>query len=300
MPDNMKGLEVFVAVVESGSFTAAATHLNLTVSAVSKAVGRLEIRLNKRLFERTNRRLEMTDAGTTYYKACVRVMADLAETEAMMQAQGAEPVGALRVHVPVAFGRMRVMPVILRLATAHPGLRPQVVFNDKMLDLVDEKADVAVRLLSVNQAREGFNSLYLGTEKLVICAAPDFAKRHGRPKDRFDLSRFDCITYGRSDGTVSPWQFNMGHDGTERRDIPSYLTLGSAEAQVEAVKAGLGISQLASWLIEDELQSGELVDLAPDMKASGLKLHLVWPQQREATVKVAMTLAALTKSLKVS
>ncbi|MFB9915931.1 LysR family transcriptional regulator [Gluconobacter kanchanaburiensis] len=300
MPDNLKGLEVFVAVVESGSFTAAAKHLHLTVSAVSKAVGRLEIRLNKKLFERTNRCLEITEAGTAYYETCVRVMTELAEAEAMLQAQGAEPVGALRLHVPVAFGRMRVMPIILRLASTHSALRPQVAFNDKMLDLVEEKADVAVRLLSVNQAREGFSSLYLGTENLVLCAAPTFAKRHGRPTDRFDLSRFDCVTYGRSDGTVAPWQFDIGRDGTERRDISSSLVLGSAEAQVEAVKAGLGISQLASWLIEKELQSGELVDLAPDMSASGLKLHLVWPKQRETSAKVSMTLDALSKYLKVS
>ena len=144
--ERLKGIEVFVCVVaDAGSFTAAADRLSLSASAVGKSVARLEDRVGARLFERSTRRLALTDAGAAFHRTCVRVLDELQEAEAALAAQRQEPAGCLRVDLPATFGKRKVLPLLLQFARRHPRLQPRVTFTDRFVDLAEEGIDLAVR-----------------------------------------------------------------------------------------------------------------------------------------------------------
>ncbi|WP_076070740.1 LysR family transcriptional regulator [Sphingomonas montana] len=297
--ERLKGIEAFVCTADAGSFTAAGLRLNLTNSAVSKSVARLEARLGHRLFERTTRRLTLTDAGTAFYGTCVRVLGELADAEAVLAAHRSEIAGRLKVDLPVAFGRMRAMPLLLAFADAHPNLRPHITFTDRMVDIVEEGIDVAVRIGASAGWADDLGARCLGSEHVIFCAAPAYLDRRGTPASADDLARFDCILYGRADGSTIGWRFADDTAGPRSRTMDGRMILGSAEAQVGAVKAGFGIAQLATWLIEAELDRGELVEILPASATTGLPLHLVWPRSRQLSPKVDALLATLTTGLRI-
>lgn len=298
--ERLKGIETFVATADAGSFTAAAEQLHLTSSAVSKSVARLEERLGVRLFERTTRRLAMTDAGAAFYRTCVRVLADLEEAEAVLAAQRTEPMGRLRLDAPATFGRLRVWPLLLRFAQQHPDLRPHVSLTDRFVDLLDEGIDVAVRIGGPDHWPVSVGHRYLGSERLIFCASPDYLAKHGTPTSHADLARHDAVLYGKADGTTSPWL--IAHDaGTiERRTLEGRIVVGNGEAQVSAVKAGCGIAQLATWLVRDDIERGELVTILPELATDGLPLNLVWPVGRQLLPKVDAVLELLAIELQIS
>jgi DNA-binding transcriptional LysR family regulator len=297
--ERLKGLEAFVFTADAGSFTAAAERLNLTNSAVGKSVARLEARLGVRLFERSTRTLSLTDAGAAYYQTCARVLADLAEAESVLAAQRVEPIGHLRLDLPAAFGRMKVLPVLLPFFEQHPNLRPHLSFTDRFVDIVDEGIDVAVRIGGANIWPEAVGHRYLGAERLSLCASPAYLKQHGAPQSPAELTRHAAIVYGRADGSTSPWLIAQEAGPPEPWTVQATMALGSGEAVVSAVKAGCGIAQLATWLVRDELQQGTLVKILPQLEVEGLPLNLVWPRSRQLLPKVDSILKLLTASLRI-
>jgi DNA-binding transcriptional LysR family regulator len=298
--DRLKGIEAFVATADAGSFTAAARRLNLTNSAISKTVARLEERLGVRLFERTTRRLAMTDAGTAFYRTCVRVLADLEEAEAVLAAQRAEPVGRLRLDAPAAFGRHRVWPLLLEFAEQHPHLLPHVSFTDRFIDLLEEGVDVAVRIGGPDHWPASLGHRYLGSERLIFCASPAYLARRGTPTSPAEFAQHDAVLYGKADGSTSPWLIAHVSGPVERRTMAGRIIVGSGEAQVGAVQAGHGIAQLATWLVGDELESGSLTRILPELATDGLPLNLVWPVGRQLLPKVDAILALLTGALRIN
>lgn len=297
--ERLKGIEMFVEAAQTGSFTAAAQRLNLTNSAVGKSVGRLEARLGRKLFERTTRRLALTDAGAAYYAICAQVLTELADAEAVLAAQESEPAGRLKITVPVAFGHMQVMPLVLQLAERHPGLRPDVNFTDRFVDLVEERIDVAVRISSSDVWPETQGRRYVGTEHLIMCASPAYLNTAGIPVSIEELSNFDTVLYGKSDGSTIPWRLAHHAGSVESRTMQGRMIVGSAEAQVAAIKAGFGIAQLATWLIGDELARGELVEILPDMATDGLPLYVVWHRNRQLSPKVDAVVTLLSEKLRI-
>lgn len=297
--ERLKGIEAFVCAADSGSFTAAAVRLNLTNSAISKGIARLEARLGSRLFERTTRRLVLTDQGEAFYATCVRVLADLADAEAVLAAHGSEPVGRLKVDVPIAFGRIQVLPLLLSFAERYPHLRPNITFTDRFVDVIEEGVDVGVRIGASQVWAEGLGRRYLGTERVIFCASPAYLDRRGTPQSADDLCDYDCVLYGKADGSTITWRFGQGEKAAELRAMEGRIVLGSAEAQVGAVKAGFGVAQLATWLIKDELSRGELVEILPHLATDGLPLHLVWPRSRQLSPKVDALLDVLANGLRI-
>jgi DNA-binding transcriptional LysR family regulator len=190
------------------------------------------------------------------------------------------------------------MPILMPFVSAHPGLRPHITFTDRTIDMIEAGVDIAVRIGTVEPLSEGLAKRYIGTERVIFCAAPGFLESHGTPTSFEALMELDGIPYGRSDGSVSPWRFTAPA-GVELRAAPPRLILGSAEAQVEAVKAGIGIAQLATWLVADELAVGALVHVLPAQATEGLPLHLVWSRRRQLTPKVSQLLALLTSELRI-
>lgn len=298
--ERLKGIEAFVATADAGSFTAAAERLHLTNSAVSKSVARLEARLGTRLFERTTRTLSITDAGAAFYRTCVRVLAELEEAEAVLATHRSEPVGRLRLDAPAAFGRLQVWPLLLQYVGQHPHLRPHVSFTDRFIDLIDEGIDVAVRIGGPDHWPATLGHRYLGSERLIFCATPNYLLRYGTPASVTDLLRHDAILYGKADGSTSPWLIAQDAGPAERRTVEAgRIIVGSGEAQVSAVTAGCGVAQLATWLVRDELQRGELVEILPELTTDGLPLNLVWPLAKQLLPKVDTMLNLLAGSLRI-
>lgn len=298
--ERLKGIEHFVVTADAGSFTAAADQLHLTSSAVSKSVARLESRLGIRLFERTTRRLSLTDAGAAFYTTCQRVLRELKEAESVLASHHHEPTGRLRLDAPATFGRLHVWPAVLAFAKQYPHLRPQVSFTDRFSDLHDDNIDIAVRIGGPEQWPESIGHHYLGKERLVFCASPHHIATHGTPNTLADLLTHDAVLYGKADGSTSPWLLAHSTGNVERRFREGRIVVANGEAQVEAVKAGLGIAQLATWLIKDELARRELVTLLPELATDGLALHLLWPIGRQLQPKVHALLCMFINELSVA
>ena len=303
--ERLKGLEAFVAVADAGSFTAAADRLNLTNSAVGKAIARLKGRLNRPLFERSTRRLEMTDAGAAFYKVCVRVLDELESAERMLSSPQIGPSGRLRVDMPATFGRMHGMPALLAFAEKYPQVTPHVSFTDRFVDLVEDGLDVVVRIGGGDTWPAALGHEYLGHEELVFCAAPAYLARHGAPASLDALLEHDAVLYGRADGSASPWLLrdpctDPGQDRSTplaRQHVDGRIVLGQAEAQVAALEAGLGIAQLATWVVEQQLREGRLQIILPELATQGLPLHIVWQRSRQHLPKVQALIAHFGQTL---
>ncbi|TWI67718.1 DNA-binding transcriptional LysR family regulator [Pseudoduganella lurida] len=295
--ERLKGLETFVAVAEAGSFTAAAERLNRTNSAVGKAIARLEGRLNSRLFDRTTRRLEMTDAGDAFYTVCVRVLEELEEAERVLAADDVVPSGRLRVDLPATFGRMQALPALLAFADRHRQVRPHVSFTDRFVDPVEDGLDLVVRIGGSDTWPAALDHKYLGHEELVFCASPAYLAAHGTPASPKALLDHAAVLYGRADGSTSPWLIRHGKAPLARHHVEGCIVLGQAEAQVAAVEAGWGIAQLATWLVERQLRDGTLVPILPALATQGLPLHLVWQRSRQHAPKVQALIGHFTDTL---
>ena len=285
--ERLKGIVPFVHAVDAGSFTAAAQQLNLTSSAVSKSIARLEGRLGVALFERTTRRLILTDAGRAFYETCTGILDALAEAESVLAAQRREPAGAVRMALPASFGRRCVVPLLARLATQYPDLRPQLLFADRFVDLAEEGIDLAVRIGGPPDLPGSLARRELGQERLIFCAAPAYLARSGTPDTIAALREHACIVYGRPDGSSLPWSYALEDGGTARHVVARpRIVAGDAEAQLAFVREGLGIAQLATWLAREDLQAGRIVEILGGSATDGLPLTLLWPIARQLTPKV--------------
>ncbi|WP_416413611.1 LysR family transcriptional regulator [Pantoea sp. App145] len=291
----LKDIVPFVASVESGSFTAAAERLHLTGSAISKSVTRLEMRLGSRLLERTTRSLKLTDAGSAYYQTCIRIMEELAEAEAVLAAQRSIPSGRLRLAVPNTYGRLAVMPQLLPFCLQHQELELSLSFSDRFVDLFEEGIDVAVRIGDTPDLPASLGCRQMGRERMVFCAAPDYLARIGRPTDVTGLMQHRAIMYERVDGSTKPWLLQAEDGHLQWRNVPHRMALGDVDAQVQAVCAGLGVGQMPSWLVREQLARGELEIILPEHQPDGLALTLVWPRRKQLLPKVDALLSALSQ-----
>jgi len=298
--ERLKGIDVFAAVVDAGSFTAASDRLNLTNSAVGKAIARLESRMGVRLFERTTRKLALTAAGEAFHRTCVRVLGDLEEIEQVLKAEESSPAGKLRLDLPSTYGKLKVMPLVFAFMDRYPAVLPQISFTDRFVDLVEEGIDVSVRIGGSDTwpARIGYR--YLGHERRVFCCAPGYlAKRGGVPDSLDALQDVDALLYRRADGSPAPWFIQRDGGPVEHCFPQARLEIGDAEAHVEALRRGLGVAQLPTWVIEGHLQRGDLIEILPSFAVRGLPHYLLWLRSRQRVPKVAAMLQHLAGALAV-
>jgi DNA-binding transcriptional LysR family regulator len=284
--ERLKGLETFVAVADAGSFTAAAERLHLTNSAVGKAIARLEQRLQKQLFDRSARQLALTDAGATFYASCVRILDELAVAERALSDEDTIPGGRLRIDLPATFGRLKVLAPLLEFAAHYPHITPHISFTDRFVDVIEDGMDLVVRIGGDDAWPAAVGYRHLGNEELIFCAAPAYIARHGTPQSSADLPDHDAILYGRADGSTQPWRIRDGGSPLARQHIQGRMVFGQAESQVAAVVAGLGLAQLPTWLVEQHIRDGSLVNILPQLTTEGLPLHLLWQRSREHAPKV--------------
>lgn len=296
--ERLKDIDFFVNVANAGSFTAAAERMNLTSSAVSKGIARLEKRLQIRLFERTTRRLALSDSGAAYYRTCLRVLGDIEEAELALHDELKEPCGKVRIDLPASFGRLHALPAVLAFAAEHPKLEPHITLSDRFVDLVEDGIDIVVRIGGPQTWAAGVEHRYLGSQRMVFCASPAYLARHGTPSTERELQVHGCVLYACTDGTTPALHFATGRQGsTQLKAVSGRLAIGDGEGQVIAVMAGHGIAQLPTWLVQRQLDEGSLVQVLPACTTEGLPIHLAWRRNRRHLPKVSALVDALTARL---
>ena len=295
MTDTLKDIPVFVASVEAGSFAQAAVRLHLSRSAVGKSIARLEERLGVRLFHRTTRSQRLTDNGALFYERCLRALEEIRGAESQLETGKHQVNGRLRVAVPVLFGRQCIAPLLIELAQEHPGLELEMSCSDRVVDLVEEGFDMAVRKGALADSRV-LVARRLGEHRMVLCAAPDYLFKNGQPQTVDDLRQHTAINYTRA-GRVLPWQL-MDYDGTSRTFIPrSSLNMDDLQAICDAALAGHGLAWLPCWMVIKEIHQGNLAPLlkqAPDVR---FDVHAVWQQTPHLPLRVRIAIDMLVKRL---
>ncbi len=282
--DRLQSMRVFRRVVERASFAAAARDLGISNPAASKHVAALEESLGARLLHRTTRRVTATAAGTAYFERACRV---LDEIDAMNQAVGraaSVPSGVLRVSVPLSFGLMHVTSLLPELLEAHPDLTLDVTYSDRFVDLLEERVDVVLRISRSLPDSSSLVSRRLARAAHVLCAAPSYLKRRGRPRSVADIAEHDTVVYSLSTAP-GEWTFD-GPNGRERVTARGRLVLSTSLAVRDAVVAGAGISLLPSFYVNDELREGTLVPLLERYITAPAILSAVFPESKHVPPKV--------------
>lgn len=249
-------IEVFVRVVEAGSFSAAARELRMTPSAVSKLIARLEMRLGARLVSRSTRKLQLTPEGTAFYDSGLRILADIAAAE-REAAAGAAPRGRLRVNTYVPFGVHRLVPLLPRFLDRYPEVSVDLVLSDSVIDLMAERADVAIRAGPLGESR--LVARKLGQSPVVVVAAPSYIEAHGLPLTPADLDRHNRMGFGFV-RHVDGWPF-LDAAGTIMIPIMGNTLVSDGEAMRLMTLAGAGIARLARWHVAADIAAGRLVPL---------------------------------------
>lgn len=252
-------MEVFVRVVEEGSFSAAARRLGLTPSAVAKLIGRLEERLGVRLLARSTRSLRPTPEGDLFYEQASRILADIAEAEAGVSGALA-PRGRLRISASIPFGTHCVVPLLPEFRARFPAVTLDVALTDEVVDILAERTDVAIRHGPLRDS--SLQARKLGVSRRVLIAAPSYLERRGVPRTPADLAAHDCLTfnYRRS---FTDWVLG-GPDGPKPMQVSGPLVVNNGETLRQAVLAGMGIGRTALYHVRADVESGRLVELLPN------------------------------------
>ncbi len=280
--ENLSEMAVFAKVVQQRSFTAAARDLGLSKSAVSKQVGRLEDRLGARLLNRTTRKLSLTEVGTVFYERCARIVEEAQAAADEVSSMAAAPRGRLRVNAPMTFGTLHLGPVIADFLEAHVEIEVDLVLDDRFSDLVEEGFDVAIRIAALLDS--SLIVRRLAPSRSVLCAAPDYLRRHGRPEKPEDLSQHNCFGYlYRGSGT--DWTLN-GAKGPISIPLHGNLRANNGEVLRHVALAGTGIVALPSFIVGDDLRTGRLTELLPEAVPQTHSIHAVYPHRRHLMPKV--------------
>ena len=279
--DRLREMELFVRVVETGSFSAAARDLRLGQPAISKTIAALEERLRVRLLVRSTRQLSPTEAGTAFYERALRAIAEANEADAAAQGAGAGLEGRLRICAPVTFARLHLVPKLGAFLDAHPKLRLELVMDDRVIDLVAENIDAALRLGSLSDS--SLQARKLAAAERSVVATPAYLRRRGFPSNPTDLLEHDGIIYGQASGGQE-WLFRRGTSETSIR-LSARLTLSAAEGVREAVLAGQGFTITSRWMFAPELASGAVLAVLKEWTLPPMELWVIYPSGKLTSTK---------------
>ncbi len=280
--DKLNAISIFCKVVETQSFTQAAAQQNISVAMASKLIAQLEEQLKTRLLQRTTRKTVPTETGMLYYQRCQPILAELEDAEASISNFATSLQGNLSISVPRDFGLRFIAPNLPTFIKAHPNLHIEIEFNDRMVDLVAEGVDIALRIGSLQDSSLVAKKIASSTMHFV--ASPDYLKQHGTPQTPEDLENHDCLLY-KTIGNQVYWEFAK-ENKIRRIKMRSKLISNNGLTLAELAKNGLGIINTPLFFIEDELASGELVEILPEYRQQKLDLHIVYPHRRHLSAKV--------------
>lgn len=280
--DSLSGMTVFVKVAERESFTAAAKDLQLSKSAVSKQIARLEERLGVQLINRTTRRLHLTEVGRVFFTRAKRVVEDGAAAEQAISSLHGELRGTLRITAPLSYGIRRLSPLLPEFMARHPDLKIDISFNDRQVDLIEDGFDMGMRIAHLTDS--SLIARKLGTTRLVVAASPDYWRAGGKPVHPAELASHKCLTYDyRADPTG--WQFN-GPEGAFTVQVTGPLHANNGDALLRAAVGGAGVYYAPTFMVDDLLETGKLQSALERYVTGGIDIYAVWPQNRHLSAKV--------------
>ncbi|MBS0326277.1 MAG: LysR family transcriptional regulator [Proteobacteria bacterium] len=280
--DKFQEMRAFVTVVDTGSFVRAADALSSSKTAVSRLVGEMESRLGTRLLHRTTRRLSMTPEGEVFYERCRQLLDSVAEAEAELTAHSGEAIGQLRVNVPVTFGLLHLAPLWPAFMELHPKVVLDVTLSDRLVDLVDEGYDLAVRIARLQAST--LVSRQLTSTRLILCASPEYLRRRGVPDHPTDIARHAVISYTLL-AMGEQWEFE-GPKGPVSVEVAPRMRTNSGDTCCAAAVQHQGIVLQPSFLVGAHLASGALVELLPQYRSIELGVYAVYPTRKHLTPKV--------------
>jgi DNA-binding transcriptional LysR family regulator len=294
MADRFESMSILVAVVEAGSFSAAARQLKMPLATVSRKVAELESHLRARLLHRSTRQLSLTEAGQSYVAACRRILEEVVEAERAASGEYAAPKGELVITAPVVFGRLHVLPVVADFLKTYPEIDVRMVLTDRVVPLLEEHIDVALRIAEL--ADSNFVAAPIGTVRRVVCASPAYFAEHGTPTTPLQLATHACITFEQMTSR-QVWSFMSGKSEIAV-PVRSRLAVSTAEAAVDAAVAGVGITRVVSYQMADALRAGALKIVLASFEPAPWPVSLVHTGQAILPLKLRAFLDFSTPRLK--
>jgi DNA-binding transcriptional LysR family regulator len=280
--DRFAAINVFVAIAEAGSLSAAGRRLGMPLTTVSRHLAALEDQVGARLITRTTRQLMLTEQGRLYLESCRRVIAELDAAELRLAGEHGEPQGELAVTAPVVFGRLHVLPIVAEFLSAFPRVTARMLLVDRVVELIEEGLDVSVRIGVLPDS--SLMATRVGAIRYVTCASPAYLAKRGMPTQPQELTVHDCISLT----ALSPadrWSF-AGPKPQQRVNLHPRLTVNTAEAAIDAAKAGLGITRLLSYQATASLHDGSLRLILEDFEPAAIPVSLVHREDRLPQAKV--------------
>jgi DNA-binding transcriptional LysR family regulator len=289
--DRMTSMATFVKVVEAGGFAAASRKLNMSPSTVTMQIQALEKRLGARLLNRSTRKISLTDVGKSYYERCVHILADADEADNVVQALHSTPRGALRINASVAVPSL-LAPVIAEFTSLYPEVKLSVTMSDRMVDLVEEGIDLAIRTSSLPNS--SLIVRRVGSFRMQVFGAPRYFATHGIPRKPSDLSSHNCLRY-----TFSPWGCDWLFDGPDGEEIVHVcggnMESNSVDTLRLAAVSGQGLLMVPSFLVTEDIKSGGLVPVLQEFCRTEQQINAIYPDRHHLSAKVRSFLDLVTK-----
>jgi DNA-binding transcriptional LysR family regulator len=284
--DTFRQLEAFVAVVQAGSYARAAERMDTSRAALSRLVLDLEARLGTRLLHRTTRRLSLTESGTAYVERARQILDDLREADAEASTAALQPAGRLRINAPLTFGNLHLAPLWGEFLKLHPGVELDITLTDRVVDLVEEGYDLAVRIAPAGQlAGTSLVARRLATDRMVLCASPAYLRGAPALTHPRELATHPVMAYAWWSGGEA-WRFT-GPDGeAEAVAVHARLRTNSGDTCRAAALADQGVIWQPAFLVGADLRAGRLVELLPGWHGPELLVHAVWPSRHHLPGKV--------------
>jgi DNA-binding transcriptional LysR family regulator len=292
--ESLSGIAAFVQAAEHLSFVAAGRALGISASAVGKSIARLEESVGARLFHRTTRRIALTEEGAAFYERCRRILDDLRDAEAMLSRTTRAPRGRLRVSVPT-IGYRFLLPVIPAFRQRYPDIELDIDFNDRLVDIVEEGLDAAIRSGPLTDS--SLMARRLGPFHFVLCASPSYLERNGIPQSPKDLERHDCLRFlFPTSGKLQIWQLTEA-EGVDPFRRPSPLTCNNMEALRGAAISGLGIGYMPDFLARDAVEAGLLRTVLDVHLADPGQFSILWPSNRLVSPRLRVFIDHVAETL---
>lgn len=283
--DRLKQIESFVAVAVKGSLTAVAGTEGVAPAVIGRRIDALEERLGVKLLVRTTRRISLTHEGSAFLEDCQRLLTDLANAEAGVSAGGVKASGHLRVTAPGGFGRRHVAPLVPAFMARHPDVSLSLNLSDRVMDLVNEGYDCAVRVGELPDS--SLVSVRLADNRRLCVAAPGYLGRAGTPRHPSELARHECLTLGSEAGQARGWAFRIDGQVQHMRP-PGRLDCSDGQALHDWCLAGMGIAWRSIWEVDADLRTGTLVPVLEDFAAPPNGIYAVFPQRKHLPLRVRL------------
>jgi len=283
--DRLKQIESFVSVATKGSLTAAAHAEGVAPAVIGRRIDALEERLGVKLLVRTTRRITLTHEGSAFVEDCQRVIADLVTAEASVSEGGVKASGHLRLTAPAGFGRRHVAPLVPRFLALHPDVSVSLNLSDRVVDIVNEGFDCAVRVGDLPDS--SLVSVRLAENRRMCVATPDYLKRAGTPAQPGDLARHSCLTLSSDAGQPRGWAFTVNGQVTHFRP-GGPLDCSDGQVLHDWCVKGMGVAWRSTWEVEDDLAGGRLVTVLEDFAAPPNGVYAVFPQRKHLPLRIRL------------